>query len=148
MCQPESKPPSVEIWAIRSRTVLVSAATVVVTAAIAALAPIAPPTTSAIRTAHFFVRRMRIYAPLRVDAAKSAAVQASLQDAPLAPLGGLSGRLARASARADCRWLAVVAAHVPAPCLDALVSGDRRDHDRSRGIGPPPSGDRVRQQAG
>src|SRR2546430_17321473 len=68
MCQPELKPPSVEIWAIRSRIVLVSAATVVVTAAIAALAPIAPPTTKAIRTAHFFVRSMRINPPLRVDA--------------------------------------------------------------------------------
>src|SRR5437764_4187843 len=93
MCQPELKPPSVEIWAIRSRTVLVSAATVVVTAAIAALAPIAPPTTKAIRTAHFFVRSMRINPPLRVDAG---ILPQSVRCLPR--LRGRSGTLAHATA--------------------------------------------------
>src|SRR6266566_3762386 len=69
MCQPELKPPSVEIRAIRSRTTFVSDTRVVVVAAIAMPAPIAPPTTNATRTAHFFERSLCIATPLPVDTA-------------------------------------------------------------------------------
>src|SRR5207248_8566339 len=79
MCQPELKLPSVEIWAIRSRTALVSAATVVVVAAIAIPAPIAPPTTSATSTAHFFECSIPTAPPLRVDRPDSYGVLFTLQ---------------------------------------------------------------------
>src|SRR5437660_11170406 len=114
MCQPELKPPSVEIWAIRSRTVLVSAATVVVTAAIAALAPIAPPTTKAIRTAHFFVRSMRINPPLRVDAG---ILPQSVRCLPR--LRGRSGTVAHATA-ASLGQVGVVLESGSLGCLECV----------------------------
>src|SRR5712691_8212789 len=67
MCQPELKSPSVANVTMRSRTTFVSATTVLVVAAIAMPAPIAPPSTNAVRTIHFFDRSTCIAPPLPVD---------------------------------------------------------------------------------